>query len=124
MSLKETATHKVFELKKQHIALLKALNTKPEKLSIIGSFSSKSPFSDGDLFEDLGNIIVGKELSDEEKIEKHEADEHFFSRDKKDELLNIYKDLPIALEIVLNTLSFEEGTYRTRSYMVDWKKIR
>lgn len=123
MPLEVTSTHKIFELRKPHIALVRALRIKPETLSLIGSNSKLSPFSDGDLLFDLGNIIVGKELTDEEKIDKHEAGESFLTRDKEDELLSYYKDLTVALEIILNTMSFEEGIYRTRAYMVDWKKI-
>ena len=123
MPLEVTSTHKIFELRKPHIALARALRIKPETLSLIGSNSKLSPFSDGDLLFDLGNIIVGKELTDEEKINKHEAGESFLTRDNEDELFGFYNDLPIALEIILNTMSFEEGLYRTRAYIVDWKKI-
>lgn len=116
--------HRTFELKKAHLALINNLLIKPDKLALLSSKSTKSPFSDNDLMEDLGFLIVGKELTDEQKKLKTENGEHFYTRDNEEELLKIYEELPTALEIVLNTLSFEEGKYRTRFYEINWKKIK
>ena len=116
--------HRVFELKTEHIALASALLIKPESLSLIGSKSPKSPFSDGDLIEDIAMIVVGKEPKDEEKKKMDEEGTFYYTRDREEDLLKIYEELPTALEIILSTKSFEVGIYRTRHYLIDWKKIK
>lgn len=115
--------HIVFELKKEHIAMISQLGTTPEKLSLIGNHKTqKSPFINGDtLDKDLAMIIIGKELSDEEKATKDENGESYYTRDNMQPLYDLYAELPQALNIVLNTKSFEPNTYYTRHYENNWK---
>lgn len=116
--------HKYFELKEEHISLITNLLTTPEKLSLIGCVdSSLSPFSDNNLMDDLGTFIIGRELSDEEKKELDAKGIEYKSRDDVDYLKQIYSELPMALDVILNTQSFEVGKYRTRWYERNWKKI-
>lgn len=124
-----STNHKVFELTTAHIALVKALIITPEKLSLVGSKSKISPFSNGlqtdtSLVEDIAMIIVGKEPSDEEKKIMNEEGTFYYTRDNEESLLKIYEELPTAIEVIFNTSSFEEGKYRTRHYEIDWKKIK
>lgn len=117
------SNHIVFELKKEHIAMITQLETTPEKLSLIGNYKTqKSPFINGDtLDKDLAMIIIGKELSDEEKATKNENGESYYTRDNMQPLYDLYVELPQALNIVLNTKSFEPNTYYTRHYENNWK---
>lgn len=40
----------------------------------------------------------------------------------KGELMRIYSELPIALEVILTARSFELGVYKCKHYLRDWKK--
>lgn len=116
--------HKYFELKREHIALITNLLTTPEKLSLIGSSNTPlSPFSDNNLMDDLGDLLVGRELTDEEKKDLESKGIEYASRDNVDFLKQIYSELPEALDVILNTQSFEPGKYRTRWYERNWVKI-
>lgn len=117
------SNHILFELKKEHIAMISQLNITPESLSLIGNIKTqKSPFvSGGTLDEDLGLILVGKELSDEEKATKLMNGEEYLTRDNMKPLYDLYGSLPQALNIVLNTKSFEPNVYYTRAYENNWK---
>ena len=136
--------HKVFLLKKEHIALIKFLEVdkikyinQPQKLQK----ESPSPFGGETLLGDLAEIIIGIEPYNNELMglgDELEADEKIAKTLKEFEggkllsrttqgveeyLMGIYQELPQAMEIVFNTLSFEPGLYRTRHYMVEWKLL-
>lgn len=115
--------HKFFTLKKEHISMIMNLDTNPENLSLIGETQTKlSPFLlEGELDLVLGHLIVGKELSDEEKETKRANNEPFLSRDNMDDLYELYKELPTALNIVLTSATFTPATYFTRHYENNWK---
>lgn len=120
-----TLNHRFFRLRKEHVGMMKSLIIDPESLSLIGdNIDDKSPFSKGgSLLNDLGYILVGKELSDKEKEKKNELGEKYLTRDNPDELLAIFNELPLAIEVVFSSLSFEPGLYRTRHYYSEWTKI-
>ena len=116
--------HKTFELKIEHIALITSLSTESNKLALIGCVDTDlSPFSGDSLIEDLGHILIGRELTDEEKNKLTEDGIPFKSREDVEWLKQIYSELPTALDVVLNSKTFEPGTYRTRWYERNWKKI-
>lgn len=115
--------HKFFTLKKEHLSMITNLDTNPDKLSLIGETQTKlTPFLiEGDLDTVLGHLIVGKELTDEEKENKRLNNEPFLTRDNMDELYELYKELPTALNIVLTSKTFTPATYFTRHYENNWK---
>lgn len=115
--------HNFFTLKKEHISMIKNLDSNPDKLSLIGETQTKlTPFlMEGDLDTVLGHLIVGKELTDEEKEIKRSNNESFLSRDNMDDLYELYKELPKALNIVLTSATFTPATYFTRHYENNWK---
>jgi hypothetical protein len=116
--------HKTFELKIEHIALIKGLVVDVKTISLIGCTDTKlTPFGGNSLEEDLVNLLVGRELTDEEKDKLTAKGETFRSKDDIELLKTIYSELPQALDVVLNSLSFQPGTYRTRWYERNWKLI-
>lgn len=120
-----SSNHKFFELKREHIALITNLITKPEKLALIGcTDTALSPFSDSNtLLDDLGTLLIGVELSDDKKEELRSKGVEFKSRDDVDYLMQIYSELPTALDVILNAQSFELGMYRTRWYERLWVRV-
>lgn len=116
--------HKTFELKKEHLALIKCIDFTSETFSLIGNIhSAVSPFGGVDLKTDLGDILIGRELSEDEKTTLRNAGTEFKTREDSEWMLKIYQEVPQALDVINNTFSFEPGIYRTRWYDRNWKKI-
>ena len=116
--------HKLFEIKIEHIALVKAICFTPESLSILGCIDTQlTPFGGNDLKSDLADIIVGRELNEFEKQDKLDKGEIVRSREDLEWMLSIYKDILTVLDIVNNVGTFEPGMYRTRWYERNWKRI-
>lgn len=112
-----------FELKEEHVKLVKHLRWSINKENIISGIGDDGddiapPFGENNIYDAIDLIIHGrpddfnpfevediKEYSDEEKA-KYDA---------------LYNELPTALEIILSTGSFQVGTYRTKFHDRNWK---
>lgn len=113
----------VFELKENHIKLLKHL-----RWSINGKFIASTenadedpaPFGANNLYEGINLIINGRQPNvDPLEVEEIEV----YSDEAKAEMDKLYSELPMALDIILYNGHFELGTYRTKFHDRQWKKI-
>ena len=115
------------QLKKEHINLLKHLSwgelSKDKKIS---TSETDSPFGGFDYYEDMGIILYGKpdefNPSDLNSIEN--VNPFTWSDEQKKEMDELLSELPLALEVVLSTKSFEPGNYKARFHIREWKKIK
>ena len=109
-----------FELTKDHIKLLK--HTRWDEI-IDGIIISKgeTPFDGFNHYEDIGIIIYGKPKDDFDI----EVDHPFVWSDEQKEYMDkLLNELPTALEVVLNSQSFEVGKYKARYHIREWSKIK
>lgn len=113
-----------FVLKNEHLALLKALNWSTHLNKFVVSaedFSvDESPFGGDNVYEDMDLILNGKP----EDFDPAFTDElPQISEEKIAEFDKLLSELPMALEVVLRTQSFETGEYRARYHQrFSWKK--
>tara|TARA_R110001632_G_scaffold211149_1_gene336525 strand:- start:8003 stop:8374 length:372 start_codon:yes stop_codon:yes gene_type:complete len=116
------------QLKKEHINLLKHLSwnelSKDKQIST-SNLETDSPFGGFDYYEDMGIILYGKPdefiPSDLKAIEN--VDPFTWSEEQREEMDQLLSELPLALEVVLSTKSFEPGNYKARFHIREWKKI-
>lgn len=113
-----------FELKEDHIKLLKHLRWSISSDQLVSRGADKeeygdSPFGGDDLVEDLNTILNGKpdnfDPLNDVGIE--------ISEDEKVRMLEIYYELPTALDVILYSGSFELGHYKTKWYDRNWVKF-
>jgi hypothetical protein len=114
-----------FELKEDHIKLLKHLRWSIKSEHIISKCDDKeeygdSPFGGDDLVEDMCIILNGRPSDfnplDDEQLVSEVSDE------EKIKLLELFNELPTALDIILCTGSFEPGHYKSKWYDRNWIK--
>lgn len=115
-----------FELKKEHLLLLKNLRWSVNKNNIICNVADEGddvapPFGEVNLYEAIDLILNGKPegldpLTHEEFPE--------YSDEQKSEWDKLYSELPIALDIMLYHGTFEIGFYKTKYHDRNWKKIK
>jgi len=108
-----------FELTEEHVKLVKQLRFTINDDNVIEATDAfKSPFGGDNLYEDIDFILNGKTrdvgFSDEPKE---------IPDDIKEKYVELYKGLPLALEIILSTGSFETGKYKRRFHIRNWVKI-
>lgn len=113
-----------FELKQEHLALLRAMNwsLNPEKFVISAEDSSidQSPFGGDNIYEDMDLILHGKPEGFDPAFTDEPAE---ITPEKKETFDKLLSELPLALEVVLRTQSFEVGDYRARYHQrFSWKK--
>jgi len=114
-----------FELKEEHIKLLKHLkwSLNDNRLMSIGDDKEEygeSPFGGDDIYEDMGLILNGKPkdfnpLDDEDLV--------VISETEISDLTKLFNELPMALDIILYNGSFETGHYKTKWYDRNWIKF-
>lgn len=115
----------IFELKKEHIELLRNLKWSVNKLNEIVNIHDNGeeyepPFGTDTIYEAIHLILKGKTI-DFNPLE----DESFFecSKEEMEEYDKLYSELPIALEIILFNGNSELGTYKTKWNLREWKKV-
>lgn len=112
-----------FELKEEHVKLLKHLRWSKDKNNIIVGLDGEEdsvPFGENNIYEAIDLILNGRPedfnaLEDDEIIN--------YSEDQKKNWDNLYRELPIALDIILYTGKFELGSYKTKFHDRNWKKM-
>ena len=111
-----------FELTKEHIGLLKYVVFERESLSSkqINTPQDVTPWGGFDYYEDMGIILYGKP----EDFDPLDGNPFDWTRQQKDEMDKIFNELPIALEIILNTQQFEPGHYKKKYHLPDWKRYK
>lgn len=118
-----------FELKEDHIKLLKNLNW----AILNGSITSVNPDEDEDSITDKLRLFGGEDMYDGMNLILHGKPESFdplntfeppvFTEEEKEYMDKLYSELPLALNVVLSNQSFEAGIYKTKFHVREWKKI-
>lgn len=113
----------VFELKKEHISLLKNLSWRTDNNVIVSTADegdSIAPvFGSNNIYEAIDLILNGKP-SDIDPLTHDTLIE--YSSEQKAEWDILFGELPLALEIILFNGHFELGTYKARYHDRNWKK--
>lgn len=108
-----------FELKEEHLKLLKHLDWESDYNGDNIRTTGENPFGGFDYYEDMGIILYGKP----DEFDPFEGNPFAWSDEQKEEMDKLLSELPMALEVVLNTQSFTPGRYKTRFHDKNWKKI-
>lgn len=113
-----------FELKKEHILLLKNLRWSINKDNIISAVADEGdeiapPFGEVDIYEAIDLILNGKP----DGIDPLTHEEFpIYSDEQKAEWDKLYAELPVALDVILFNGNFDLGTFKTRWHDRNWKK--
>ena len=126
-----TGETKRFTIMEDHLKLLRNLEVEWNDTEFGSpSFDPKRPFGNSNVYKDMikalgwilnisvNNIQVNYDLSCNFNIDEDELPDEL-----EEALFNLYRQLDIALEICLRTLSFEPGTYENDVYGDNWRKI-
>lgn len=113
-----------FELKKEHVLLLKNLQWSRDKNNVIVGLGNDGeeiapPFGFDTIYEAIDLILNGKP-ADFNPFETQEKT--VYSEDQIKEWDKLYDELPRALEVILFNGNFDLGSYKTRNHIKDWKK--
>lgn len=116
----------IFELKEEHVKLLKNLRWSINKDNIISGVADEvdeiaPPFGEVNIYEAIDLILNGNTSTIDPMVNDEFPE---FTTEQKTEWDLLYSQLPMALDVVLYTGSFELGTYKTRYHLRDWKKIK
>jgi len=123
-----------FELKNEHISLLKALNWTFNKeiarpmVHNLDPFGNKDAiYSDTDdedasyispsIHEEMAYVLGIPHIPGTEK----DAEGKQYDEEAKAKMDKLFEELPTAINIVMFTKSFQVGTYRTKFGYCDWK---
>lgn len=109
-----------FELKDEHIKLMKALRFRMDRdynITVTDEYGFNSPFGGSNLYEDIDVILNGKP-EDFDPMAEYKP----LSEAKELEYFELFKELPNALEIVLSLGTFETGHYKRKYHdRLGWK---
>lgn len=111
-----------FELKKEHLILLKFLNWEGvNKHKIVTSLDegAETPFGGIDIIEDVGVMLYGKPDVEFDPLESTTVE---YSEEQISFIREIVKELPMALEVVLFLQTFELGHYVCKWNLKNWRK--
>ena len=108
-----------FELKEEHLKLIRSLRFRLDDSNNITCADMLSPFGGDNIYDDMNLILNGKphdfdpmKLPEELNVETIEN------------LSSLYAELPVALEIVLTLNTFETGWYKRKWHdRSGWKPI-
>ncbi len=107
------------ELKEEHLKLLKHLEWDELLLyNQVHTQGDTSPFGGIDYHEDMGVILYGQP----DDFDPFEGDPFQWTEEQKEEMDKLISELPLAIEVILSTGSFELGNYKSRFHIREWKK--
>lgn len=112
-----------FELKKEHLILLKFLDWElisKDRVATLIPEGAETPFGGIDIIEDIGVMIYGKP---EGEFDPTSSMPPTYSDEQKAEIKKLIDELPMALEVVLFTQSFEVGFYKRKWNLKNWEKL-
>ena len=112
-----------FELKKEHLILLKFLDWEPiskDRIATMIPEGAETPFGGIDIIEDIGTMIFGKP---EGEFDPTSPVPPQYSDEQKEEIKTLLEELPMALEVVLFCQTFETGVYARKWNLKNWKSI-
>lgn len=100
-----------FELKEEHIKLLRATNVSWDNCEFgAPCIDPKRPYGNSSVVHDIAEIL-DLDVSTDEAYYEHE-----------EYCKQLHKETQTALQIVLSTGSFEPGIYTCRKYSYNWVK--
>ena len=108
-----------FELKETHLNLLKFLTWGEIEDGVITT-KGETPFGGFNHYDDMSVILYGKP----ENFDPLVDEEHEWEESKINEMDELLHELPLAIEVVLNSRSFKPGLYKTKYHNRDWKLIK
>ena len=114
-----------FELKKEHIILLKNLRWGLMENKFIVSTEDitedPAPFGADTIYEGIDLVLNGKPESFDPM---NSTEPKTYTTEQIAEWDKLISELPTALDIILYNGTFELGTYRTKYHIRDWKKVK
>lgn len=112
-----------FELKENHIKLLKHLSWTIGEDNCIKTKThddgAESPYGGLSLIEDVGLILYGQP---DVKFDPLSPDGAQYTEEQIEEIELLYSELKTALEIILFLGTFEVGHYKTKWNQLNWVK--
>jgi hypothetical protein len=114
----------IFELKKEHVKLIRDLRWSLDKKNIISAVADDGdeiapPFGSSNIYEAIDLILNGKTIDVDPLTHDEET---IYSDEQKAEWDKLYKELPTALDLILFNGHFELGVYKTKWHLRNWKK--
>jgi hypothetical protein len=114
-----------FELKKEHLLLLKNLSWTMSSDKIIMNVKNEAdeiapPFGFDSIYEAIDLFLNGKT----KEVDPTNGEFSDYTKEQIEEWDKLYSELPTALEIILSSNGFELGEYKTKNSTREWKKIR
>jgi hypothetical protein len=115
-----------FELKEEHIKLLKQLRWTTKDGVVVGlgrdgDGESVPPFGENNLYDAIDLILNGVPV-DFNPFTTEDIKE--YSDEQKAEWDQLYEDLPTALDVILFNGHFNLGTYKTKFHDRVWKEVK
>lgn len=112
-----------FELKQEHVKLLKYLKwgitENKYVISCEDMSDDLSPFGSDNIYEDIDLILNGKP----NEFDPLNSTGIQYTEEQKKEWDVLMSELPTALDIILYNGNFELGYYKTKFHDRQWKKI-
>jgi len=112
-----------FELKEEHVKLLKHLRWSLMENNFLVSAEDIrediAPFGGDNVYESIDLILKGKP----EDFNPIETEEISYTSEQKEQWDKLISELPTALEIILYLKTFELGWYKAKYHDRLWKKI-
>lgn len=115
-----------FEMTEDHLKLVKQLQVDIlpiDKDVNVPYISGKRLFGNDNIFEDMFLILYGKPENENLDINPWDEQEDPWTEEQLEYMKKLLNELSYALDIILYTGNFEVGTYKTKTYVRDWKKI-
>lgn len=109
-----------FELKEEHLKLLKHLEWERDFNGETIITNGENPFGGFDHYEDMGIILYGRP----EEFDPFDGNPFDWSDEQKEEMDKLLSELPMALDVVLNAQTFELGEYKTKFHIREWKRVK
>ena len=113
-----------FELKEEHLKLLKFLRWSKDKNNLIVNISDDEdsvPFGEDNIYDAIDLILNGRP----ENFDPFETTEtRVYTDEEKAYMDKLYSELPLALDVILFNQNFELGNYKTKYHDRNWKKLK
>lgn len=106
------------EIKNEHLLLLKYLDFERAGDCITAGSEGTTAFGSDSLYEGIGTILYGM-------VDGHDPfgdDPIDYSDEQKAHMMNLFNELPLVLNVILYTGSFELGHYKKRNHLLEWVK--
>jgi len=109
-----------FELKKEHLILLKHLTWGLDESNAIFTIGeNETPYGGLSLLEDVGVMLYGQPQGEFDPLSPYGPQ---YTEEQIHEVETLYSQLPLALQVINFTQSFELGHYKSKFNIRNWKK--